>query len=108
MPYLRVDIVRFVDGDQPGAIACEFADADGLTHTIIDKVPIFTPNSLDCDSPYPQRGDVECTVLRSFEDSAGRPLIQISLALPYQLATTDGLTEHVVLREAILLTALTA
>ena len=104
MPYLRVNIVRFVDDYQPGIVACEFADADGLIHTIIDKAPIFTANSLDRDSPYPQPGEAQCEVLRSFEDSSGQYLIQVSLAHPYQLETTDGLTEHVVSAEAVKLT----
>ena len=102
MPYLRVEIVRFVDDYQPGIVACEFADVNGLIHTIIDKSPLFTVSSLSWDSPYPLWGDVQCEVLRSFEDSRGRPLVQISLAKPYALVTTDGLSEHVVFAESIL------
>jgi hypothetical protein len=105
VPYLIVDIVRFVGDYQPGIVACEFADADGLIHTIIDKAPLFTGNSLDWDSPYPQRGDAQCEVMKAFTDSTGRALVQITLARPYQLETTDGLTEHVVMAEAVQLTA---
>ena len=39
---LAVQIVRFVDECQPGVVACEFVDADGHLHTLIDKVPIFS------------------------------------------------------------------
>jgi hypothetical protein len=40
---LAVQIVRFVDDDpQPGIVACEFADAVGRRHTLIDKVAIFS------------------------------------------------------------------
>ncbi len=82
VPFLQVNIVRFVDAYQPGIVACEFVDATGLIHTIIDKVPMFTADSLDQDSPYPQRGKARCEVLRSFEDVTGRSLIQVSLSQP--------------------------
>jgi hypothetical protein len=100
MPYLRVEIVRFVHDYQPGIVACEFADAGGLIHTIIDKAPIFTADPLDWDSSYPRSGYAECEGLRSFEDSIGRRLVEIRT-----LETTDGLIEHVVLAEAVLPTA---
>lgn len=103
VPCLRVDIVRFVDDYQPGSVACEFADAEGLLHTIIDKAPIFTASPLDGDSPYPIRGHARCEVVKSFQDTSGRALVQISLARPDGLETTDGLTEHVVLAETVFL-----
>lgn len=103
--FLQVNIVRFVDESQPGLVACEFVDANGVIRTIIDKVPIFTADSLDQDSPYPQRGEARCEVLRSFEDLTGRSLVQVSLARPDGLETTEGLAEHVVFAEAVLIDA---
>ena len=51
---LTVQIVRFVDEHQPGWMECEFRDADGLKHKIVDKVPYFTANRLDRSSAFPQ------------------------------------------------------
>ncbi len=51
---LDVTIVRFVDGCQPGIFACEFLDAKGWGHTLVDKVPIFSVEDLDAESEYPR------------------------------------------------------
>lgn len=53
---LVVSIIRFVDDTQPGVVACEFEDAEGRRHTVIDKVPIFTCEPLDAESIYPKLG----------------------------------------------------
>jgi len=43
MPSLRVQIVRFVDEEpQPGIVESQFRDAGGASHSVIDKVPMFT------------------------------------------------------------------
>ena len=70
MAELAVQIVRFVDDTQPGVVACEFSDADGRRHTLIDKVPIFTTEHLDASSAYPQGGAVRCEVLSRWRDQA--------------------------------------
>jgi len=59
MPNLAVEIVRFVDDHQPGWVECEFIDAEGRRHTIIEKVPIVSPDKLDSTSEYPQSGFVQ-------------------------------------------------
>lgn len=105
VPFLQVNIVRFVNECQPGIVACEFVDANGVIRTIIEKVPIFTADSLDQYSAYPHRGEVRCEVLRSFEDVTGRSLVQVSLARPDGLETSEGFTEHVVFAKAVLLGA---
>jgi len=46
-------IVRFVDEYQPGIVECEFADAEGRIHKIIEKIPIVTAADLWSDSAYP-------------------------------------------------------
>jgi hypothetical protein len=53
---LAVQIVRFLHDYQPGVVACEFVDANGRRHTLIDKAPIFSAEPLDADSKYPQSG----------------------------------------------------
>ena len=51
---LAVRITGFVDSSQPGFVACEFVDADDQPHTFIDKAPVFTTETLDANSAYPQ------------------------------------------------------
>jgi hypothetical protein len=58
MMELAVQIVRFVDDEpQPGIVACEFIDANGHRHTLIDKVPMCSGERLDANSTYPRVGN---------------------------------------------------
>jgi hypothetical protein len=94
---LKVQIVRFVDDAQPGWVACEFQDAEGVCHTLIDKVPIFTEAALDRASTYPDSGDVSCQILGSWMDTQGRNLVRITTEKPDGVNSTEGLCEFVVL-----------
>ena len=94
---LAVEIVRFVDDHQPGWVACEFADAEGNRHTLIDKVPIFISDPLDANSAYPQLGKTRCEVLARWQDAQGRELVRITIARPDVIKSTEGLSEFVVL-----------
>ena len=88
MPSLRVQIVRFVEGYQPGIVECRFRDADGQKHSIIDKMPCFTAANLWFDSEYPQPGQVDCRLLVQPVDGT----VRITLGEE----TTDGRSEVVV------------
>ena len=96
MHSLSLNIVRFVDDSQPGWVACEFTDADGVLHTLIDKIPIFTSDDIWTDSTYPHPGVAECEVLDSFQDQAGRELVRIDL-----IESTEGVSEFVVLKSQV-------
>ncbi|HKV64614.1 MAG TPA: hypothetical protein VJO16_22105 [Candidatus Acidoferrum sp.] len=97
MYNLAVEIVRFVDDHQPGWVACEFVDAEGRQHALVDKVPIFGFDFLDGRSKYPQPGSVGCEVLSRSEDDKGRKLVRISTAKPFDIESREGLSEFVVL-----------
>ena len=94
---LAVQITRFADECQPGIVSCEFTDAEGRCHTVIDKVPIFTCEPLDAGSTYPQPGIVRCTVLHWWRDPGGREMVSISTARPDGMNSTEGLSDFVVL-----------
>jgi hypothetical protein len=94
---LTVQIVRFVDDDQPGIVECEFTDVAGRPHRLIDKAPIFTTATLTADSMYPQPGAVRCKLLRVWRDADGRIFFTISTADPFSIETREGLTEFDVL-----------
>jgi hypothetical protein len=100
---LWAKIVRFVsDEPQPGTVACEFTDAEGHLHTIINKVSVFTAESLDASSFYPTPGSIACEILARWQDACGRQLVRITTALPFDLHSTDGLSEFVVLSKQFL------
>ena len=96
MHALSVQIVRFVDAHQPGWVACEFADTEGRTHTLIDKVPIFSDEDLDADSAFPRPGVAHCEILERWRNSEGRELVRISTQRPFDIESADGVSEFVV------------
>src|SRR5215471_11505967 len=98
MPELIVQIVRWVDDDpQPGIVACEFEDAEGYLHTVIEKQAVASEVCLDASSAYPRPGIIRCEVLTQWRDSKGRELARITTERPYSIETTEGLSEFVVL-----------
>jgi hypothetical protein len=101
MSCIRVTIVRFVVEQQPGFVETEFADANGTVHTLVDKVPVFSPEDLWSDSVYPQPGFARCEVLARSQDSHGRNLASVSIAKPDGLESTTGLSEFVVIESQI-------
>jgi hypothetical protein len=98
---LQVQIARYVDDHQPGVVACEFTDADGRLHTIIDKASLFTRDRLGTASHYPHPGIVHCEVLGSFLDDDGRALVRIKLERSDHIQSTKGLTQFVVLESQV-------
>jgi hypothetical protein len=103
MMELDVQIVRFVDNEpQPGVAACEFEDAEGRCHTLIDKVRCFSAKPLDATSAYPQAGGVRCEAVARWRDATGRDLVRITVALPDHLESTERLSEFVVLPTQLL------
>src|ERR1700733_6083852 len=93
---LAVSLVRWVDDYQPGIVACEFVDAVGRRHTIIDKLPVFSVEDLDACSEYPREGVARCSILDVWRDAQGQELFRISTVYPDSLESTDGLAEFVV------------
>jgi hypothetical protein len=76
--HLAVEIVRFVSWDpQPGIVACELKDAEGQTHTLVDKIPIFGTWDVDEHSSYPMPGFIDCKVLSRMHDAHGRQLVRV-------------------------------
>jgi hypothetical protein len=96
MEFLIVQITRFADEHQPGWVACEFEDAEGVRHTFVEKVPVITNLDLDATSKYPQPGMLPCRVLARWETSVGAERIRISLK-PLDVTTLEGVSEFVVL-----------
>lgn len=96
MTQLEVQIVRFVDSSQPGWVACEFEDAYGHRHILVDKVPIFSDEMLDDASRFPGGGVVRCEVMSISEDAQKRDVLRVSTQRPDGVESTEGLSEFVV------------
>jgi len=72
MTCLRVDIVDFSDESFPGFVHCDFTDAKGNRHTVLEKIPVVTTESLWNESTYPQPGMLPCERVECLRDDAGR------------------------------------
>lgn len=57
---INVQIVRFVDGGQPGFVECQVVDARGRTWSFVERVPIVTTADLRVEGPYPHPGFIAC------------------------------------------------
>lgn len=96
MNQVIVQIVRFVEEHQPSIVACELVDAEGHTHTFIDKDAMFTTEWLFADSQYPQTGGIRCEILERWQDGTGQELVRITTKKLGLVEATDGNTEFVV------------
>jgi len=84
MPSLRVKIVQFVDEEpQPGIVESQFRDAGGTSHSVIEKVPMFTTANLSSDTNYPEPGFIECRWLERIPNATENP-VRISIE-PYHV-----------------------
>ena len=83
---LAVQIVRWIN-DDPGYVECEFVDARGKLHTVIDKLPIFGDADLGKDSPYPQPGAIRCREI----GSDGGEIITLATDIPDEVESNEGI-----------------
>jgi hypothetical protein len=71
-------------------------DATGRPHSIIEKIPVVTPEDLDADSEYPKPGTVRCEILKRYQNDKGQDLVCVTTNRPLSVETTEGLSEFTV------------
>jgi hypothetical protein len=98
---LKLQILRYVDDHFPGWVECEFTDAERQHHTVVDKVPIVSEESLGPEDEYPKRGTVRCEILERWHDSDGRDLSRITIERPDGVETKEGVSEFIVLSSQV-------
>jgi hypothetical protein len=98
---VSVQIVRFVDDWQPGWVEARLLDASGREWVFVDKVPIFSAETLDAESDYPRPGSISCEVLASRRDGLGREVCTIDTARPDGVEAEGGETKFDVLAEQL-------
>lgn len=104
MLAFAVQIVRFVDDGFPGFVECEFTDANGRVHRIIEKAPVVGAQTLRVDAAFPQFGKIACEIGENARDDAERDLVTVSTARPWGISSTEGQTSFVLLASDILRT----
>ncbi|NIK56953.1 hypothetical protein [Kribbella shirazensis] len=91
MQNLLAKATRWVsDEPVPGWVEVEFRDADGVSHTLADKAPIFSTD-LTRVREYPVDVLVACEVVAVHGDR-----IRITTERPWGVCTVEGRTEFVV------------
>jgi len=91
---LPVQIVRFVQEQQPPLVEAKFCDSTGYSHTFIDKSALFTADwGLDATTNYPLPGFIRCEVLGRSRGPKGQELVRVRT----EIESTEGLSEFVVL-----------
>jgi len=93
---IAIQITSFVAPHNPGIVEGKLQDAEGVVHTFVDKVPLFTSEMLDAHSQYPQDGNLECAVLSRWQDIDGQSLVQIRT-----IESIEGISEFVVLSSQV-------
>jgi hypothetical protein len=90
MPFLLVQITRFVDEHFPGIVECELIDAVGNRHFFIEKVPVVSDENLCAESIYPCHGVIGCEVENEWLDDKGNLLVQINTDQPWHIESTKN------------------
>jgi hypothetical protein len=101
MRYLNIQIVRFLDERRPGLVVCEFTDAEGRCHTVEDRVPVFSDESVSARMAFPRPGIVRCEELQRWRDAKGRELVRVNTGRPDGVMSTEGLSEFTVLARLV-------
>lgn len=96
MSAVRVRITAFADDGQPGWVACEMIDADGVIHQFVEKAPVLSNEGLRHDSAYPRNGAISCEVISRWTDDLGRDLSKVDTSQPWGVESKGGITEFVV------------
>lgn len=101
MQTVPIQIVRFVDPNQPGFVECLLLDAEGQEHRFVEKVPVVTSEHLDEQSHYPRRGVIACEVETSWLEADGRALVRVNTERPWGVESVEGQSRFVVLRSSL-------
>ena len=101
MPELIAKITRCVDDGFPCWVECSFTDAWGQERFFRDKVPMFTCQTLDAGSAYPQPGVIDCRIVRQWRDATGREIVTVDTREPWDLEALDGAHRFDVLAEKV-------
>ncbi len=97
MTAVNVEIIRWVDDDQPGFVECRLIDVSGRDWRFVDKLPVFTAANLSRKSAYPQPGIIACEVEKTWSDEVGRELCLINTDRPWGVESTSSETRFHVL-----------
>ena len=83
MKAIKIQIVKFINTNQPGFVECRFYDAMNKEHIIQDKVPIVTDKLLDVNSEYPQEGVIACEIINQRKNTDEKIIVTVDTSKPF-------------------------
>jgi len=92
MSEIKIQILRIVDTRQPGFVECQFSDAWGVVHVVIEKIPVVSREHLWMDNKFPACGAIRCEIVKEWIEDE-RKLINVSTEKPDGVETTNGIHE---------------
>jgi hypothetical protein len=98
---LKLQILRYVDDHFPGWVECQFSDAEHRDHSLVEKVPVVSEESLGPEDIYPKSGTIRCEILEQWQDPDGRNLCRVTTERPDSVETSEGVSEFVVLSSQV-------
>lgn len=101
MSEIKIQILRIIDTHQPGFVECQFTDAWGVIHVVIEKIPVVSWENLWTDSEFPTYGAIRCEIIKEYIEDE-KKFIKVSTEKPDGVETTNGLHEFDMLPHQLL------
>jgi len=90
MTELGITITELVEDGQPPSVRCEFVDAVGRSHALVEKLAIVS--AADSLPVLPGSAGVACLVVDVRAEQGGRRVVRVDLGSPYGCETVAGET----------------
>ncbi|OQP59494.1 hypothetical protein A3860_37280 [Niastella vici] len=101
MKAIKIQIVQFISGHQPGFVECRFYDVMNKEHIVQEKVLVVTQKNLDANSEYPQDGVIAYEIVSERKNAAGKTIVTLDTSKPWDIDTTEGLTQFDLFEEQL-------
>jgi hypothetical protein len=103
MHYLPITVTEYLKSDTyPDWVRCRFEDAHGKEWTIVEKVPVITPQEFDHNTPLPYETTLAIRILKTFQDAENREIARVDTNEECGVWSEDGVWEFDVLKSQII------
>jgi len=89
---IRVEIVEYIDDEQPGWVECRFVDVTGREHSFREKGPVVAATSISAGASFPQPGIIVGQIVARRVLPDGREVTTINTEIPWGIESTTGET----------------
>ena len=79
--------------DTVKVVECNYHDAFGAEHIVMEKVPVVTTKNITANDRFPQKGSIRCSLLRKYADVGAGRVVVVSTELPDHVRAMDRCSE---------------